>query len=190
MGVNPLRSALHDRPSRGGRPALRAVVAAALVAAAVGLTGCAPGPAPKPTPTPVFTSEADAFKAAEQVFRRFVDAKNSAQNGEKAKDPQDFLAGAALEDDIQSLRDDEKSGTRIEGTSTVLSFLLKKFDAESRTVESVACLDISKSRLIAVDGTDVTPPNRPPKAALTIKTMPVRNEMRIFQISGSADACR
>ncbi|MGO4680804.1 hypothetical protein [Microbacterium sp. 2MCAF23] len=168
---------------------LRAGIAVVLVAAAVGLAGCTPGPAPKPTPTPLFTSEAEAFKAAEQAFGRFVDAKNQMQNGGDGVDPQEFLAGSALEDDIQSARDEDAGGTHIEGVSTVVRFTPKAFDPESRAVDSVACLDISKSRVVDAQGKDVTPPTRQPVVALSIKTMPSRSSMRIFEISGSAEPC-
>lgn len=188
----PRPSPFHPRPTHRRRAAapLRAGVAAVLIAVSVALTGCTPGAAPKPTPTPLFTSEADAFRAAERVFRQFVTAKNRTQNGDESVDPQKYLAGPALEDDIRSLRDDRSSGTHIEGTSTVVSFELKQFDSASRTVDGLACLDVSKSRLVGADGHDLTPPNRPPVVAVGVKLAPVKTEMRIIRIEGSADSCR
>lgn len=165
------------------------LITTAVVAAAIGLAGCTPAPVPEPTPTPLFASEAEAFKAAEQVFGQFVRAKNQAQNGDRNANSQQFLVGSALEDDIRAEREQGKSGIHIEGTSTVVSFSLKKFDTELRSVESVACIDVSKSRVVDANGEDSTPTNRQPIVAVTIKTMPLRTEMRIFEISGSADSC-
>ena len=189
--MNP-RSSAHDVPSPGrSRPAwaLRTGIAAVLLGAAIGLSGCAPSPVPQPTPTPLFTSKADAFKAAEQVFERFVNAKNQMQSGEGTVDPQEFLAGAALEDDVQSARDEKAGGTRIVGVSTLIRFTPKEFDPESRAVKSTACLDISKSRVVDAQGHDVTSPTRQSVVALSIKTMPTQSTIKIFEISGSAEPC-
>ena len=170
MGVSHLRSALHDRPSRGGRPALRAVVVAALVAAAVGLTGCAPGPAPKPTPTPVFTSEADAFKAAEQVYRDYVDALGLHNDGDSAADPNRFLGGAALEHSIEAERKRKADGLVLVGHTTVESFrgTNAAIDSSSATVVAEVCIDASQSSVQDRAGKDVTPEGRAPRALLKV----------------------
>ncbi len=47
----------------------------ALVLAAAVTTGCAPTPEPT-EPTPLFTSEDEAFAAAEETYRAYVDALN------------------------------------------------------------------------------------------------------------------
>ncbi|MGN8026224.1 hypothetical protein [Microbacterium sp. 22242] len=187
--ASPGASSLSARRAARPSAALRTAIAATLVAAAVGLAGCTPGPAPKPTPTPLFTSEADAFKAAEQVFREFVDAKNAAQAGDESTDPQQFLAGPALEDDIQSVRDQQSDGTHIKGSTTVLSFSAKEFDPKSHSVKSAACVDVSKSRVINAEGQDVTPTDRSSNVALNIETLPVKAAMKIVRISGSAASC-
>jgi hypothetical protein len=188
--MNPRRSALHGRPARGGRPALRAVIAAALVAAAVGLAGCTPGPAPKLTPTPLFTSEADAFKAAEQVYRDYVDAANAQQNGDQSAEPQRYLAGAALNEDIKSTRDFEKSGLKITGTSNIRYFRAQSYDAKSGGVESLACLDVSQSRVVNSAGADVTPTNRSPLVGLAIGMSPDKKGLKIVSFSPSDAPCQ
>lgn len=184
MGVNSRRSALHDRPSRGGRPALLAVVAAALVAAAVGLAGCTPGPAP----TPLFTSEADAFKAAEQVFRDYIESVN-AENGNPSADSQKFLAGKALEDDIASVRDMQSSGKKIVGVTTVSGYKSESYVTESRTVASFACLDVSATRIVDANGNDITPKGRPPVVAVDVSMVLMSDEFKIVGMTASKESC-
>ena len=86
-----------------GRVILRATTAAVLLAASVvALTGCL-GSAPDPTPTPtaVFTSEEEAFAAAEETYRAYIDAVNARRADPRSEpDPQSFLIGEAQEADI------------------------------------------------------------------------------------------
>lgn len=189
--MNRRRSAPTTTAGRAGlvREALRQVVAMVLAAAAISLVGCTPSPTPRPTPTPPFATEAEAFRAAEQVFHEFVNAKNRMQNGDETVHPQKFLAGSALDSDIRSSRDAATKGTHIEGTTTVLSFVPKHFGAAARSVEALACMDIAQSRLMSSGGKDLTSPDRPPVVAVVIKAMPVRAEMRIFEISGGNAPC-
>ncbi len=64
----------------GGRvnPAwMRSLTALALVAmVAPVVAGCAPDPAPAPTTAVSFSSEEEAFAAAEETYRAYVDALN------------------------------------------------------------------------------------------------------------------
>jgi hypothetical protein len=39
-------------------------------------TGCAPQAEPTPTPTPRFTSQAQAYQAAEATYRAYVDVRD------------------------------------------------------------------------------------------------------------------
>lgn len=153
------------------------------------LGGCTPGPAPKPTLTPMFTSEADAFKAAEQVYRDYVDAANAAQNGDKSASPKKYLAGTAFDEDVQSDRDFEAAGLRITGQSTVKSFEAKEYDGRSQAVDAVACLDVSGSRVVNGAGQDVTPANRAPFASIKVRLVPGRDSLKIVKLAPSTDPC-
>ncbi|GAA4489413.1 hypothetical protein [Microbacterium panaciterrae] len=180
------------RTGRGRRSAgpIRAAIATALIAATIGLAGCTPGPAPKPTPTPLFTSEADAFKAAERVYRDYVDAANAQQNGNASSRPQQYLAGAALDDDLKSIRDFEKSGLQIKGTSTIKYFQAQTYDARSDGVESLACLDVSQSRVVNSAGADVTPTNRPALVGLSVRMSPDKSGLKIVSLAPSDQSCQ
>lgn len=169
---------------------LRAGVGVVLVAAAVSLAGCTPGPAPKPTPTPLFTSEAEAFKAAEQVYRDYVDAGNAQQNGDQSADPQQYLAGVALDDDVKSVRDFEKSGLKITGTSTIKYFRAQSFDTKSEGVESLACLDVSGSRVVNAAGVDVTPTNRQALVGLSVRMSPDKDGLKIVSLAPNDQSCQ
>ncbi|GAB6856111.1 hypothetical protein [Microbacterium xylanilyticum] len=166
--------------------ALRAGVAAALVAAAVGLAGCTPGPAPKPTPTPLFTSEADAFKAAEAVYREYTDAGAKADSGDATARPEDYLAGAALEDELASQRDLKSQGLTIKGAARVESFSGSKFSPETSQVAADVCLDVSQTRIIDKSGGDVTPANRPLLVPLQVEFTRAGSSLLIAK-SASAD---
>lgn len=169
---------------------MRAGVVATVIAASVGLAACTPGPVPQPTPTPLFTSEADAFKAAEQVYRDYVDAANAQQNGEPSVDPQQYLAGAALDDDVNSVREFEKSGLKITGTSSIKYFRPQSYDANSDKVESLACLDVSQSRVVNSAGLDVTPTNRKALVSLSVRMSPDKSDLKIVLIAPSDKPCQ
>ena len=122
--MNPRRSAFLLRAFLGRRaaPALRFGIATAVVAVSVGLAGCTPATAPKPTPTPLFASKAEAFKAAERVYRDYVDALNGRNAGETDAHPEVLLGGKALEFDIEAVRSRQERGIRVNGDTLLRSF--------------------------------------------------------------------
>lgn len=169
--MNP-RSSAHDVPPSGrGRPAwaLRAGVASALVAVVIGLAGCTPGPAPQPTPTPLFASEAEAFKAAEQVYRDYTDAGNAAHGGDLSANPEQYLAGAALEDEIAVQRQLETQKLVVVGSIRIISFAGTDFEPATSRVSARVCLDVKDARVIDSSGADVTPTARQEEGLLDLK---------------------
>jgi hypothetical protein len=135
--------------------------AASLLVIALAVTtmsACAPEPQPSPAPTPAFASEEEAFAAAEEVYRAYIDAVNAENRGEPDASPQDFLTGTILDADVASRRELEASGVRIEGSTEILNFHGTAADIETVVPQLVAavCLDISKSRAIDASGQDVT----------------------------------
>ena len=189
--MNRRRRALLPWPllRRRAAPALRFGIAAAVVAVSVGLAGCTPAPAPKPTPTPLFASKAEAFKAAEQVYRDYVDAANAQQNGNPDADPQQFLAGTALDEDIDSVRQFDESGLRVTGTSIIRSFRAQLYDPQSNEVEGLACLDVSRSRVVNAAGADVTPASRPAWVGLSVHMSPRKSGLKIVSIDSNDKSC-
>ncbi|MGN7860565.1 hypothetical protein ACTJI8_08280 [Microbacterium sp. 22303] len=147
---------------------LRAGIAVVLVAAAVGLVGCTPGPAPKPTPTPLFTSEAEAFKAAEQVYRDYTDAGNAAHGGDSEAKPEQYLAGVALEDEISVQRQLEEQKLKVVGPIRIVSFEGTGFESATARVTAKVCLDVKDARVVDASGTDVTPRGRQEQGLLDL----------------------
>ena len=190
MGVIPRRTSRIGSSDRSRRAAgaLRAGVAVVLVAAAIGLAGCTPGPAPKPTPTPLFTSEADAFKAAEQVYRDYVDAGNANRNGVPTPDSTDFLTGTALESSIESARELERQGLTLSGEIRVIWFTGDEFEAKSSKVTANACVDVSGTRVADASGTDVTPQGRPVSVPLKLQFDRSAKGTLVISSSASGDS--
>lgn len=168
---------------------LRAGAAVVLVAAAIGLAGCTPGPAPKPTPTPLFTSEAEAFKAAEQVYRDYSAAGAKADSGDSDARPESYLAGAALDEEIANRRDLEAQGLSIKGAAEIASFTGTNFNSATSRVTAVLCLDVGGARIIDETGKDVTPTERPTMVPLQVDFARSGNSLLIVRSASGNSQC-
>jgi len=147
---------------------MTALTGGALLALALVLGGCTPEPAPQPTPTSPFTSEEEAFAAAEATYRAYVDAVNERRADAGAPDPQQYLLGQALESDIDTQRQLDQAGITVVGPSRVVNFSATSTSAGFTEVQASACLDASESRAIDSAGEDVTPPGRDPTTVLDL----------------------
>lgn len=165
---------------------LRAVAAsAALAASLVLLTGClAPAPGPTPTPTAAFPSEAEAFAAAEETYRAYVDAVNARRADPRSQpDPQSFLIGEALERDIDSAQEFDELGIRVAGPSTVSALQLASADLDTGTVVLHACYDSTETRVLNLAGDDVTVADRDPTVMIQVSVLQVGEEQLIRGMS-------
>lgn len=106
----------------------------------------------------MFASEEEAFAAAEEVYRAYIDSVNAEHGGDDSVASYDFLTGAILESELQNRRELEASGVHIEGDTVILSFVgdEAKVDPVSTTVTGIACLNIAAARVVDADGNDVT----------------------------------
>lgn len=141
---------------------LRLTAALAAGALAVGLlTACSPEP--EPTPTPLFSSEEEAFAAAEEVYRAYNDALNDRRRGNDLTDPNQFLTGTALELEHDAQRTFDEMGVRLSGDVSIVSFRGEDslIDSSPAAVEATVCIDSSMVQVIDADGADVTPADRP-----------------------------
>lgn len=188
--MNPRRSTIHGRPRRGGRSAwaLRTGIVGAVVVVAIGLAGCTPGPAPKPTPTPLFTSEADAFKAAEQVYRDYVDAANARRTGASAE-PESYLMGKALDDDVATQRMLKERKVHVTGNNVLVDFHAADFNSKAGSIEADVCLDVSASRVVAEDGADVTPADRSSVVSIRVRMVPSDASLKIAESTPGGKTC-
>lgn len=149
-------------PCTVSHPLSRIVAAAIAGALIIAAAGCSPGPSPAPTPTPAFTDEADAFAAAEKVYRAYNDALNARRQGDVTADPQQYLTGAALEGDIEAMNSLVEWGLESTGNATVRSFqgVEVRAGGQAATVSGLVCVDVSQVRVINASGEDVTPSAR------------------------------
>lgn len=137
---------------------LRATATVLLAVSIIALTGCL-GSTPKPTPTPtaVFSSEEEAFAAAEETYRAYIDAVNARRADPQSRpDPQSFLIGEALEADIESQREADQLGIHLEGKSVVTSVTPVSADPSVGDVVIQACYDSAGARVFNEAGEDVT----------------------------------
>ena len=160
-----------------------------LVAASIGMVGCAPGPSPKPTPTPLFTSEADAFKAAEQVYRDYTDVGNAARDGDVNAKPDRYLAGTALEDEIATQRQLTEQRLKVLGPIRIVSFRGMTFDPASSRIAAMVCLDAANARVIDASGKDVTPAARKDQGVLDLVISRSRDHLVITESKSSDAEC-
>ena len=127
-----------------------------------GITMCAPTPEPTPTPDAVFSTEAEAFAAAEETYRAYFDALNQVD----VSDPKTFeplfalTTGEAYESDRKTMSEYHARKWTKTGDVVVTSFSGTEFDPDSFSVAATACLDVSGTLLTDSAGESVVPPER------------------------------
>lgn len=132
------------------------------------LTGCAADPIPDATPTPSFTSQADAFAAAEATYRAYVDALNQVD----LADPETFEAvyawttGDFNATERESLTQMHANSWKVGGESVVLA-AEPLSNAEDLSI--LACVDVSGVTLEDATGESKVSPERPPKYAMSVE---------------------
>lgn len=159
---------------------------------ALALTGCLGStPEPTPTPTAVFSSEEEAFEAAEATYRAYIDAVNARNADPRSEpDPQEFLIGSALDADIMSAQEMDQLGIHIDGSSVVQSVSLVSSEAAAGEVVIRACLDSTDARVLNDVGEDVTLPDRDPTVLAEVHMVAVGDELRIEDLLGVvSEAC-
>ncbi|KQY96887.1 hypothetical protein ASD19_08020 [Microbacterium sp. Root53] len=155
------------------------VVAGLLLA---GLTGCTPTPAPTPTPTG-FASEDEAFAAAEETYRAYVDELNAYHAGDPGADPLKYFSGEMREREAELMKQSEDAGLRTEGDLKIVSVDQDAANvvAGAATIHLIVCHDSSDRRLVNADGDDVTLEDVPTRFAFDVEFTTVdRSELVII----------
>lgn len=140
---------------------LRLTSALAAGALAVGLlTACSPEP--EPTPTPLFSSEEEAFAAAEEVYRAYHAEMAIWLSGDDEADPLRFTTGQLLETDQRTRDQLQSRGLTLQGEAVVVSFTgtAASIDTLTPKIQAVVCIDNQDMRVINSEGNDVTPDSR------------------------------
>ncbi|MGQ2913808.1 hypothetical protein [Microbacterium aurantiacum] len=142
----------------------------ALVTGAL-LTGCAPD-ASEPTPTPSFSSDEDAFAAAEATYRAYVDALNQVD----LSDPATFepvyawTTGDLNASDRTNYSRWHAEGYRILGDASILSLSPAPAGVSPGAAVSLAtCYDVSGVDVLDASGASLVDESRPDVQSLEIQ---------------------
>lgn len=144
------------------------------------LSGCTPTttPAPKPTKTAAFATDEEAFKAAEETYRAFIDESNR-EEGDEEK----YLGGLAVDDHLDAEQQLKHAGLRGVGEAIVTTFEVDNstLSSDRSSLTATACLDITDVRVINIDNQDVTPDNRSDVVATRVEMELSGNRFLIFK---------
>lgn len=140
---------------------LRAIGALSAGLVALGmLSACTSEPMPTPTRTTLFSSDEEAFKAAEETYQAYVDATNAVDlaNSASFEPVYHWLTGTALAPERESLTLYHAENLRKVGDSRFDSFDPVSFDGEE--VVAQLCIDSEDVDLLNADGSSALPADR------------------------------
>ncbi len=155
-------------------------------------SGCTAPPEPEPTRTPLFATDEDAYAAAEEVYREYMEALDARSAGLPSPEPQDFLIGSAVEADIDGERFFDEQGLHLLGSMSIASFsgTSAHRGGADASVSAFVCLNAANVRVIDADGVDVTPAERGDLVAQSVDFIQVGASLKIAnETQASADAC-
>lgn len=153
---------------------------------AVGLAACAPAPEPAPSSTG-FASEEEAFAAAEETYRAYVDALNAVD----LSDPDTFegvyawTTGELYATDRKNFSDWHARGYTLSGESRVTAVDVVTYHGARAVIES--CYDVSDVNVIDTAGNSLVSDDRPDVQNLQVELVHGDTDtgLRIANISGS-----
>ncbi|WP_417564756.1 hypothetical protein [Microbacterium sp.] len=148
------------------RPLAAALLCAALSVAV--LTACAPQA--EPTPTPHFTSDQQAYAAAEQTYRNYIDALNKVDLSDPAtfEDVYKWETGKALAADKKNLTKYHADRSTIEGESVVTRLLPESRSEDYSSVQIEGCVDVSSVIVRDAEGRSLVSPDRVSVQSITV----------------------
>lgn len=149
-------------------------VATATFALAVVLgmtTGCQPEPTPSPS-SPAFANEDEAFAAAEETYRAYVDALNQVDlsDPETADAVLGWTVGTANDQDREGYERLREAGATVRGESILVSSSQKSASelADAWTVVLDVCIDVSSVELLDANGASMVDPTRPDVQSINV----------------------
>ena len=136
-----------------------------LAALAVGvsmLSGCTPTPDPTPTPSPAFSSEEEAFAAAEATFSEYIDALNRVDFSDPATFEGVFhrLSGPAAESTRRAFSQFHAEGIRTSGSTQFTWVSGVSADTDSGQIQSRVCIDVGAVDVVDSEGASIVAPGR------------------------------
>lgn len=145
----------------------------ALLLAGAMVAGCSGRSAPEPSApsAPAFGSDDEAFAAAEETYRAYVDALNQVDLSDPATFEPVFAwtTGEAKATEHKSLSQMHADGWNVSGETAILKWVPEEHQASALgAVVAIACTDISTIALVDGAGTSVVSPDRPDRNALRL----------------------
>jgi hypothetical protein len=146
-----------------------AAATVALVLMVAVATGCS-SPAPAPEPSPTFTSEDQAFAAAEATYRAYVDALNKVD----LSDPSTFegvyawTTGDLNSRDRKNFSDWHAKAYSLSGDAHVESVSPRNANLAEQTVVIDACYDVSDVDVRDESGASLVSADRPDIQSLQV----------------------
>ncbi len=142
---------------------------ALLMLAGATLSACTPAPEPTPTPTAAFASEEEAFAAAEEVYREYIQASNVVDYSNPATfDTLDtFTTGAYQADEREGLSQMHAEGNSRVGDISIVWFAGQSVGSDS-TVVARTCNDVSRTDVLDADGNSIVSDTRPDQYAIDL----------------------
>lgn len=149
----------------------RLVLLVATLALVIGVaTACTPEPAPTPSPTG-FANEEQAFAAAEETYRAYVDALDQVD----LSDPETFEAvyawttGEANANERKNLTQMHADGWDVRGSTAVTGFAPRSIHLGTPfKADAVVCTDVSEVQVVDASGQSMVSPNRPDEYAVEV----------------------
>lgn len=147
-----------------------AAAAVALVLVIGGATACQPDPEPTPS-GPVFATEDEAFAAAEETYRAYVDALNQVD----LSDPETFEAvyawttGDANANERETLSQMHADGWAVSGETAMTLFVPGSVELGGPVaLTATICSDVSDVDVLDASGQSVVSTSRPDVYALQV----------------------
>ncbi|WP_157549432.1 hypothetical protein [Microbacterium sp. Leaf288] len=128
----------------------------------LGLAGCTQPEPAEPTPTTAFSSDEEAFAAAEETYRAYVDALNQVD----LSDPETFEAvygwttGEANAGARKTFSQMHADGWAVDGPTTVALLLPTEVQPSRNEVALDVCLDVSAVTVVDSQGASVVADDR------------------------------
>ncbi|QEO14964.1 hypothetical protein FLP10_11450 [Agromyces intestinalis] len=157
-------------------------IAATTLACVLLLTGCAgeatPTESPEPTATeaaPIFASDEEALVAAAAAYDRYLESYSAiaADGGAEPERIREHLTdeyGAQLVEEFKGM---QEVGVHTTGQVTASGYRIQEYAHNSEKITVYACQDVSSTRVIDVDGGDITPTDRETSVPLVLEFVAV-----------------
>lgn len=145
-----------------------------MAVACTALGACSPTAAPSPTPTAAFASEEEAFAAAEETYRAYIDALSDADMADSSSLERvyDWLQGDAESTSRETFSELSAEGYVISGPTKYENFTGTLADTNSGQVQAGVCLDVGDVDVLNEDGHSIVSDDRPDHQSLSLVFLP------------------